>query len=76
MPRDLEVRKLEFCKSWGFIYVRFLKAGIMEAGKDKKTYDFLGFTFINGVSRKGGYQIIRRTSKKKWVPNSKKSMNG
>lgn len=35
------------------------------AGADKKTFDFLGFTFINGVSRKGGYQVIRRTSKKK-----------
>lgn len=35
------------------------------AGEDKKTFDFLGFTFINGKSRKGGYQLIRRTSKKK-----------
>ncbi len=35
------------------------------AGEQKGTFDFLGFSFINGVSRKGKYQIIRRTSKKK-----------
>lgn len=35
------------------------------AGEDRKTFDFLGFTFINGKSRNGKYQLIRRTSKKK-----------
>lgn len=36
-----------------------------KAGADKGKFDFLGFTFINGRSRTGGYQIIRRTSGKK-----------
>lgn len=36
-----------------------------KAGEDRKIFDFLGFTFINGKSRKGKYQLIRRTSKKK-----------
>lgn len=31
----------------------------------KETFDFLGFTFINGVSRKGNYCTIRQTSTKK-----------
>ncbi len=35
------------------------------AGADKGTFDFLGFTFINGRDRKGKYQIIRRTSNKR-----------
>ena len=35
------------------------------AGEQKGTYDFLGFTFISGKSRKGKYTTIRRTSKKK-----------
>ena len=35
------------------------------AGEQKGTFDFLGFSFINEVSRKGKYQIIKRTSKKK-----------
>lgn len=34
--------------------------------KDKTTFDFLGFTFINGKRRKDGkYAVILRTSKKK-----------
>ena len=36
-----------------------------KAGEDREIFDFLGFTFINGKSRKGKYQLIRRTSKKK-----------
>ena len=36
-----------------------------KAGADKEKFDFLGFTFINGRSRTGRYQIIRRTSGKK-----------
>ena len=35
------------------------------AGEQKGTFDFLGFSFITEVSRKGKYQIIKRTSKKK-----------
>lgn len=33
--------------------------------ENKETFDFLGFTFITGVNRKGRYQVIRRTSRKK-----------
>lgn len=36
-----------------------------KVGADKGKFDFLGFTFINGKSRIGGYQIIRKTSGKK-----------
>ncbi|TEB06987.1 Reverse transcriptase (RNA-dependent DNA polymerase) [Pelotomaculum schinkii] len=45
------------------------KSNIIRFGrfaKDKNTFDFLGFTFINGKGRKDGkYAVILRTSKKK-----------
>lgn len=31
----------------------------------KETFDFLGFTHINGKDRKGHYRVVHRTSKKK-----------
>ena len=31
----------------------------------KETFDFLGFTFRNGMSRKGNYIVIHHTSQKK-----------
>lgn len=31
----------------------------------KETFDFLGFTHINGMTRKGGYKVIHHTSSKK-----------
>lgn len=34
-------------------------------GEDRKTFDFLRLTLINGKSRKGKYQLIRRTSKRR-----------
>lgn len=33
--------------------------------KSKETFDFLGFTHINGVNRKGNYKLIHHTSSKK-----------
>jgi RNA-directed DNA polymerase len=33
--------------------------------KSKETFDFLGFTHINGVGRKGSYKLIHNTSSKK-----------
>lgn len=33
----------------------------------RETFDFLGFTHINGKSRKGGYRVVHRTSKKRLV---------
>ena len=45
------------------------KSKIIPFGKNAKenkgTFDFLGFTFISGKSRKGKYLTIRRTSNKK-----------
>lgn len=34
-------------------------------GASKETFDFLGFTHINGVNRNGAYKLIHHTSKKK-----------
>lgn len=34
-------------------------------GASKETFDFLGFTHINGVKRSGAYKVIHRTSNKK-----------
>jgi group II intron reverse transcriptase/maturase len=33
--------------------------------KSKETFDFLGFTHINGVNKKGNYKLIHNTSSKK-----------
>ena len=44
------------------------KSKIIRFGKhsqSKETFDFLGFTHINGKSRKGYYKLIHHTSKKK-----------
>ena len=45
------------------------KSKIIEFGKtnygNKQTFDFLGFTHINGKSRNGYYKAIHKTSKKK-----------
>lgn len=45
------------------------KSKIIPFGRNIKenrgTFDFLGFTFISGINRKGGYCTIRRTSNKK-----------
>jgi len=35
------------------------------AGKDAETFDFLGFTYISGKSKKGTYCVKRKTSQKK-----------
>ncbi|NCB98909.1 MAG: hypothetical protein EOM36_11195 [Bacteroidia bacterium] len=37
----------------------------------KETFDFLGFTHINGKSRKGCYRVMHRTSKKKLIAKRK-----
>jgi hypothetical protein len=36
-----------------------------EAGERAQTFDFLGFTFISGKNRKGGFTVKLHTSKKK-----------
>ena len=44
------------------------KSRIIPFGRNKgtkETFDFLGFTHINGVNRKGKYKLIHHTSKKK-----------
>ena len=44
------------------------KTRILPFGRNShshETFDFLGFTFINGKSRKGAYMVVVRTSKKK-----------
>lgn len=38
---------------------------------DPPTFDFLGFTHISGKNRKGGFQLVRRTAKKKRVAKLK-----
>lgn len=45
-----------------------VKARIMPFGRykgTKETFDFLGFTHINAVTRTGKYTVLHRTSKKK-----------
>ena len=42
---------------------RIVPVGRFTGGKE--TFDFLGFTHINGKNRKGKYKFIRHTSKKK-----------
>ena len=45
---------------------RFARAQHQERGLGKpETFDFLGFTHIAGVSRRGTFQLRRRTSRKK-----------
>lgn len=44
------------------------KTRILPFGKNsgsKESFDFLGFTFYNGISRKGNYRVIIHTSEKK-----------
>ena len=45
------------------------KSRIIEFGKtsygNKETFDFLGFTHINGKTRTGKYKVVHKTSKKK-----------
>lgn len=45
------------------------KSKIIEFGKtnygNNQTFDFLGFTHINGKTRKGYYKVVHNTSKKK-----------
>ena len=42
---------------------RIISFGRYKGTKEK--FDFLGFTFYNGISRKGKYRIVIKTSKKK-----------
>lgn len=39
----------------------------LDGRKKPETFDFLGFTHICGVSRRGGFAVLRRTSRKKRV---------
>jgi len=60
---DLKVRLSEFGLS-----ISESKSKIIPFGRNscsKETFDFLGFTHINGVSRKGNYKLVHHTSKKK-----------
>ena len=44
------------------------KSRIIPFGKDsgsKEKFDFLGFTHINGINRKGNYKLVHHTSGKK-----------
>jgi hypothetical protein len=44
------------------------KTGIIPFARNsgsKETFDFLGFTHINGKTRKGYYRVVHRTSQKK-----------
>ena len=43
---------------------RIIKFGKTSYG-NKETFDFLGFTHINGKTRKGYYKVVHKTSKKK-----------
>jgi RNA-directed DNA polymerase len=45
---------------------RFARENAERDGRTRpETFDFLGFTHIAGVSRRGGFQLQRRTSRKK-----------
>jgi RNA-directed DNA polymerase len=45
---------------------RFARQDAAQDGRTRpETFDFLGFTHIAGVSRKGAFQLHRRTSRKK-----------
>ncbi|EPY2276731.1 group II intron reverse transcriptase/maturase [Clostridium sporogenes] len=64
-------------KFFGMLKERFAKFGLKLAEdkskiikfgrntKGKETFDFLGFTHINGTNRTGFYKVIHHTSKKK-----------
>ena len=51
------------------------KSRIIEFGKtsfgNKETFDFLGFTHINGKTRNGKYKVVHKTSKKKLKAKTK-----
>lgn len=51
------------------------KTKIIKFGKysngSKETFDFLGFTLINGKTRKGFYKVVYKTSRKKLKANAK-----
>jgi len=60
---DLKVRLSEFGLS-----ISEDKSKIIPFGRNtdsKETFDFLGFTHINGINRKGYYKLVHHTSKKK-----------
>ncbi len=45
---------------------RFARTDVGRDGRTRpETFDFLGFTHIAGVTRRGAFQLIRRTSRKK-----------
>lgn len=44
---------------------RFARKKMEREGRKPETFDFLGFTHIAGCNRNGGFQLKRRTSRKK-----------
>jgi group II intron reverse transcriptase/maturase len=66
---DLKVRLARFGLELAEDKSKVIKFGrfARQNGKDGKaeTFDFLGFTFINGKSRSGKYRVVIRTSQKK-----------
>ena len=60
---ELKIRLSKFDLELEESKTRIIPVGRFTGGKE--TFDFLGFTHINGKNRKGKYKLIRRTSKKK-----------
>jgi group II intron reverse transcriptase/maturase len=44
---------------------RYARENARRAGKKPESFEFLGFTHYGGKTRKGGYKVKRRTSRKK-----------
>lgn len=60
---ELKIRLSKFDLELEESKTRIIPVGRFTGGKE--TFDFLGFTHINGKNRKGKYKLIRHTSKKK-----------
>lgn len=60
---ELKIRLSKFDLELEESKTRIVPVGRFTGGKE--TFDFLGFTHINGKNRKGKYKFIRHTSKKK-----------
>ena len=70
--RRLEERLAEFhlevepSKTKLLAFGRFAREKARQAGRKPETFDFLGFTHYCGVTRRGYFQVKRRTARKKF----------